>query len=67
MIRVENRFFLGELVRRTFGLRELALLDARLESLVEHGIELCLGSKLDLVVGLDIFLDRLTTIEGSAS
>jgi hypothetical protein len=28
---------------------------------------LCLGSELNLVVGLDVFLDRLATIEGQAS
>jgi hypothetical protein len=50
--------------RRTFRLRELALVDARLESLVEHGVELCLGSELDLVVRLDVLLDRLATVEG---
>jgi hypothetical protein len=53
--------------RRTFRLRELALFDARLESLVEHGVELCLGSELDLVVGLDVLLNRLATVEGYAS
>jgi hypothetical protein len=51
----------------TLRLRELALVDARLESLVEHGVELCLGSELDLIVGLDVFLDRLATAEGQAS
>ena len=50
--------------RRTFWLCELALFDARLEGLVEHGVELCLGSELDLVVGLDIFLDGLATVHG---
>ena len=53
--------------RCTFWLRELCLFDARLESLVEHGVELCLGSELDFVVGLDIFLDRLTTVGGCNS
>jgi len=48
----------------TFRLRKLALFNAGLEGLVEHGVKLCLGSELDLVVGLDVFLDRLATIEG---
>jgi hypothetical protein len=48
-------------------LRELGLFDARLESLVEHGVELCLGGELNLVVGLDVFLDRLATVDGQAS
>jgi hypothetical protein len=58
---------LCELAMLTLRLRELALVDARLESLVEHGVELCLGSELDLIVGLDVFLDRLATAEGQAS
>ena len=50
--------------RCTFRLCELGLFDARLERLVEHGVELSLGGELDLVVGLDIFLDRLATVGG---
>jgi len=48
----------------TFRLRKLALFNAGLEGLIEHGVKLCLGRELNLVVGLDVFLDRLATIEG---
>ena len=51
----------------TFRLRKLALFNAGLEGLVEHGVKLCLGRELNLVVGLDVFLDRLATIEGETS
>lgn len=52
-----------ELGCHTFRLCKFALFDTRLESLVEHGVELRLGSELDLVVGLDVFLNRLATVE----
>jgi len=48
----------------TFRLRKLALFNAGLEGFVEHRVKLCLGRELNLVVGLDVFLDRLATIEG---
>ncbi len=48
----------------TFRLRKLALVNAGLEGLVEHGVKLCLRRELNLVVGLDVFLDRLATMEG---
>ena len=48
----------------TFRLRKLGLVNAGLEGLVEHRVKLCLGRELNLVVGLDVFLDRLATIEG---
>jgi len=41
----------------TFGLGEVSLLDTRLESFVELGID-----EGDLVVGLDVFLERLTAV-----
>lgn len=43
----------------TLWLREFVLVHARLESLVEHRVELYLRRDGNLVVGLDIFLDRL--------
>jgi hypothetical protein len=49
--------------RRTFWLCEVALFNASLESFVEHGIKLVVrGDCQVLVVGLDIFLDRLTAV-----
>lgn len=41
-------------------MRELALLDTRLEGLVEERVELRLGGNVELVVGLNVFLDGLT-------
>lgn len=64
---MEGRVISCEGVRSTFRLRKLALFNAGLEGLVEHGVKLCLGRELNLVVGLDIFLDRLATMEGEAS
>ncbi len=49
--------------RHTFGLGKVAFLDAGLESFVEHGIKLVIRRDCQvLVVGLDIFLDRLTAV-----
>ena len=44
-------------------LREVALLNTRLQSLVEQGVELGLGGRGNLVVGLDVFLDCLTAVD----
>ena len=42
---------------------EIALLDTGLEGLVEHGVKLVVrGDCQILIVGLDIFLDRLTAV-----
>jgi hypothetical protein len=48
----------------TFRLRKLALFNAGLEGLVEHGVKLRLRGELNLIVGFDVFLDRLATMEG---
>jgi hypothetical protein len=61
---VKSASFHAEARGPTFRLRKLALFNAGLEGLVEHGVKLCLGRELNLVVGLDVFLDRLATIEG---
>jgi len=50
----------------TFGLLEVALLDTRLEGLVEEGIELSLGRDGDVVIRLDILLDSLSAAWVSA-
>lgn len=50
----------GRSWRCTFWLSEIAFLDTSLESAVEHRVELGLASELNLVVGLDVFLDGLT-------
>lgn len=47
----------------TLRLKEVALLDTGLESLVEERIELGLRCGGDRVVGLDVFLDLLTAIQ----
>jgi hypothetical protein len=59
-----SRLLLGQLdgAGGTLGLGEVALLNTRLQSLVEQGVELSLGSGGDLVVGLYVFLDALTAV-----
>lgn len=49
--------------RLTLWLTELALLDTRLQGPVEENIEHLIGS-IDVVVGLDIFLQSNTAIGG---
>lgn len=46
----------------TLGLSEFFLLNASLDSLVELGVEGGWRRDGDLVVGLDILLDRLTAV-----
>ena len=50
--------------RLTLGLCEFAFLDTGLNSLVEHDIELSFRRDGNLVVGFDIFLDRLAAVAG---
>lgn len=48
---------------RTFWLSEVTLFDAGLQSLIEHDIELGISRGCQaLVVGFDIFFDRLTAV-----
>lgn len=46
--------------RPTLRLGEVALVDASLERLVEERVELSLRRHINLVVGLDVFLDCLS-------
>lgn len=46
----------------TFWLGEVALLDTRLESLVELGVESSLRGRSDLVVRVNVFLESLTAV-----
>lgn len=59
-----SRVFLGQAGKsRTFGLGEVALLNTRFQSFVEHGIKLVIGCDCEvLVVGLDIFFECLTAV-----
>jgi hypothetical protein len=52
-----------ETKRLTLGLTELSLLNTSLDGLVELRVESSLRHDGDLVVVLDIFLDRLTAID----
>ena len=45
----------------TFWLHEITLFDTSLQRPVKHGIKLSFGGDVDLVVGLDVFLDGLAT------
>lgn len=49
-------------IRLTLGLKEIALVNTNLDRLVELAIKGILGSRRKLVVGLDVFLDRLTAV-----
>jgi hypothetical protein len=59
---LDTRLLLSELhgARGTLRLREVALLHTSLDGLVELGIKGRLGGDVDLVVALNIFLQRLT-------
>lgn len=49
-------------IRLTLGLKEIALVNTNLDRLVELAIKGILGCRRKLVVGLDVFLDRLTAV-----
>jgi hypothetical protein len=49
-------------IKLTLGLKEITLLNTDLDRLVELAIKGILGSRRKLVVGLDVFLDRLTAV-----
>lgn len=49
-------------IRLTLGLKEITLVNTNLDRLVELAIKGILGRRRKLVVGLDVFLDRLTAV-----
>lgn len=49
-------------IKLTLGLKEITLLNTNLDRLVELAIKGILRSRRKLVVGLDVFLDRLTAV-----
>lgn len=56
----ENAMSYASKKKLTLGLAELSLLNASLDGLVELRVERGLRRDGDLVVGLHVFLDRLT-------
>lgn len=58
---MEERGVLGG-SRRTFGLREFAFVDTVLECSIELRVENVRRGRIGGVIGLDVFLDGLTTV-----